>query len=206
MAADGQPRGAHLVRGGFLVKRIRRRGFSIIEILIALTISVVLLTATMMALRASFEMYRRSAERVSANVSGRLVIERAQMMIRGGVDFLPLPVGPGGGVLESDFLSIQSADGTWTTLRWDQATETIRWEDGVDSWSMMDGVTQDIAGQVMPLSPFRLTFRDGRWLTYATIDLVVSADGVTGTDLDAEEVPEMRFVGSAMPRRVAWAQ
>jgi len=56
--------------------------------LIALTISVVLLTATMMALRASFEMYRRSAERVSANVSGRLVIERAQMMIRGGVDFL----------------------------------------------------------------------------------------------------------------------
>jgi len=188
------------------VNRPRRRGFSIIEILISLTISVVLLTAIMMALRASFETYRRSAERVSANVAGRLIIERAQMMIRGGVDFLPLPTGPGGGVLESDYLSIQSANGTWTTLRWDQLTETIRWEDGVDSWSMMDGVSQSVAGQITPRSPFRLTFRDGRWLTHATIDLVVSADGVTGTDLDAEEVPEMRFVGSAMPRRVAWAE
>ncbi len=188
------------------MKRRSARAFSILEILIALAISVVLLTATMMALRASFETYRRSAERVSANVAGRLIIERAQMMIRGGVDFVPLPAGPGGGVLESDFLSIQSASGTWTTLRWDQLTETIRWEDGVDSWSMLDGVSQNIAGGITPLSPFRLTFRDGRWLTHATIDLVVSADGITGTDLDMEDVPEMRFVGSAMPRRVAWAE
>ncbi|MDP6986918.1 MAG: type II secretion system protein [Phycisphaerales bacterium] len=188
------------------MKRRTVRAFSILEILIALAISVVLLTATMMALRASFETYRRSAERVSTNVAGRLIIERAQMMIRGGVDFLPLPSSPSGGVLESDFLSIQSANGAWTTLRWDQFTETIRWEDGVDSWSMLDGVTQSVSGQIVPLSPFRLSFRDGRWLTHATIDLVVSADGVTTTDLDLEDVPEMRFVGSAMPRRVAWSE
>jgi len=189
-----------------VVKRRSVRAFSIIEILIALAISVVLLTATMMALRASFETYRRTAERVSASVAGRLIVERAQMMIRGGVDFLPLPTGPGGGVLESNYLSIQSANGIWTTIRWDPFTETIRWEDGVDSWSMLDGVTQDVSGQIIPRSPFRLTFRDGRWLTHATIDLVVSADNVSGTDLDMEDVPEMRFVGSAMPRRVAWAE
>ena len=183
----------------------RRSGFSILELLLALAISVVLLTATMMALRASFETYRRSAERVSANVSGRLVVERAQMMVRGGVDFLPLPAAPTGDVLESDFLSIQSADGTWITLRWDPATESRLWEDGVTSSSMMDGVTQDVGGGEELLAPFRLTFRDGRWLTHATIDLVVSPDGQASTDLDMETVPEMRFVGSAMPRRVAWS-
>jgi prepilin-type N-terminal cleavage/methylation domain-containing protein len=189
-----------------MVKQHRNRGFSILEMLIALSISVVLLTATMMALRASFETYRRSAQRVSANVSGRLVIERAQMMIRGGVDFLPLPVGPTDAVLESDYLSIQAADGTWTTLRWNQADASLDWEDGVDSWPMMDGVIQSVSGQVMPQQPFRLTYRDGRWLTHATIDLIVVAHAVTATDLDIEEVPEIRFVGSAMPRCVAWGE
>jgi hypothetical protein len=71
---------------------------------------------------------------------------------------------------------------------------------------MMDGVTQNVSGQVMPQKPFRLTYRDGRWLTHATIDLVVSPDGIAETDLDTEDVPEMRFVGSAMPRRVAWGE
>ncbi len=71
---------------------------------------------------------------------------------------------------------------------------------------MMDGVIQSVSGQVMPQQPFRLTYRDGRWLTHATIDLIVVAHAGTATDLDIEEVPEIRFVGSAMPRRLAWGE
>ena len=74
-----------------MVRPVATRAFSLVEVLVALAITVVLLVATMLALRASFESYRRSAERVSMNVSGRLIIERVQMMIRGGVDFGPLP-------------------------------------------------------------------------------------------------------------------
>lgn len=180
------------------------RGFSLVEVLVALAITVVLMIATMFALRASFESYRRSAERVSANVSGRLVVERVQMMIRGGVDFGPVPASPTEGVVESDELSIQAADGTWTTLRWDEATSTLRWEQGADSWPLIEGATQLVGGVGDPISPFRMQFRDGRWLTNATIDLVVDGQRVTTTELDLEDVPEMRFVGSAMPRRVAW--
>ncbi len=180
-------------------------GFSLVEVLVALAISVVLLLATMMALRASFESYRRTAEQVSSNVSGRLVVERVQMMVRGGVDFGPLPPSPTDDLIASDELSMQSADGVWTTIRWDQDTSTLRWEQGEDSWTLMSGVTQDL-GAADPISPFRLKFRDGRWLTHATIDLVVDGDGVSSTDLDLEDVPERRFVGSALPRRVAWGE
>ncbi|MDP7070794.1 MAG: prepilin-type N-terminal cleavage/methylation domain-containing protein [Phycisphaerales bacterium] len=189
-----------------MVKSLRRRGFSLVEVLIALAISVVLLLATMMALRSSFETYRRSAESVSANVSGRLIVERLQMMIRGGVEFLPLPNGPNSNSVDSDSISIQSADGSWTTVRWDAPTSTIRWEQGANSWPMLEGVTQLLGGAGLPVSPFRMRFRDGRWLTHATIDLVVDGNDVTSTDLDQEDVPEMRFVGSAMPRRVAWGE
>ncbi|MDP7030026.1 MAG: prepilin-type N-terminal cleavage/methylation domain-containing protein [Phycisphaerales bacterium] len=186
------------------MKRCRRRGFSLVEVLVALAITVVLMIATMLALRASFETYRRSAERVSTNVSGRLVIERVQMMIRGGVDFGPLPATPTDAVVESDTLSVQAADGTWTTLRWDEPTATLRWEQGPDSWPLIEGATQLAGGVGDPIAPFRLQFRDGRWLTHATVDLVVDGQDVTTTELDLEDVPEMRFVGSAMPRRVAW--
>ncbi len=184
----------------------RRRGFSLVEVLIALAITVVLMIATMLALRASFESYRRSAARVSSNVSGRLVVERVQMMIRGGIDFGPVPASPTESVVESNELSIQSADGTWTTLRWDEPTETLRWEQGSDSWPLIEGASQLVGGGGDPVSPFRMQFRDGRWLTHATIDLVIDGQGVSTTELDLVELPEMRFVGSAMPRRVAWGE
>ena len=189
-----------------MVRPRRHTGFSLVEVLIALAISVVLLLATMIALRSSFETYRRSAESVSANVSGRLIVERIQMMIRGGVDFQPLPAGPNTNSVDSDTISIQAADGTWTTIRWDAASDTIRWEQGADSWPLLEGVTQFVAGAGMPVSPFRMRFRDGRWMTHATVDLVVDGNDVTGTDIDLEDVPEMRFVGAAMPRRVAWGE
>ena len=120
-----------------MVRRPQRRAFSLVEVLVALTISVILLTATMFALRASFESYRRSAERVSTNVSGRLIIERVQMMIRGGVDFGPVPASPADVIVESNELSVQVADGTWTTIRWDEPTGTVFWEQGGDSWPLL---------------------------------------------------------------------
>jgi len=186
-----------------MVSQRRCSGFSLLEVLVALVISVVLLLATMVALRASFETYRRTAESVSGNVAGRLVVERLQMMVRGGIDFGPLPPGASDAIVTSDELQIRSADGTWTTIRWDAVNEVLLWEQGVDSWPLMEGVTQLVDGSVR--QPFHMRFRDGRWLTHVTVDLIVDGEGVTSTDLDFEQMPEMRFIGSAMPRRVAWA-
>ena len=65
---------------------LQRRAFSVPELLIALLISAMLLLATMMALSASFHAFQTTTRTVSTSVSGRIIIERLQSMVRSGVD------------------------------------------------------------------------------------------------------------------------
>lgn len=69
----------------------RRRGFSMIEVLIALTISSSLLAATLAALDASFKQYKSTTESASTHVVSRIVMHRVLSMIRTGVEFGPFP-------------------------------------------------------------------------------------------------------------------
>ena len=189
-----------------LMRNRQRRGFTTIEVLIALAISAALMVAVLGALVTSFEGYRRTADSISASVSGRLVVERAQVLIRSGIDFLPVPAGPTDAVVESDFLEVQMPDESWVKISWDSATSSLRWEEGGNSWLLLEGIDQIPEVGVDPIAPFRLTFSDGRWLTSATIDLCMNGDDVSGTDLGGGGIEDMRFVGSAIPRRVAWAE
>lgn len=69
-----------------------RSGFSIVEMLIALTISAALMTATLAALDASFQQYKSTTESASTHVVSRIVMHRMLSMIRTGVEFGPFPV------------------------------------------------------------------------------------------------------------------
>jgi len=60
----------------------RRRGFSLVEVLIALAITGTLLTASLAALDASFKSYKLTTEGASTNVVTRLVMQRLMAMIR----------------------------------------------------------------------------------------------------------------------------
>lgn len=71
--------------------RRRVRGFSMIEVLIALTISSSLLAATLSALDASFKQYKSTTESASTHVVSRIVMHRVLAMIRTGVEFGPFP-------------------------------------------------------------------------------------------------------------------
>ena len=62
-----------------------------VELLIALTLASMLLTAVMVSLDVSFRAYRASAEEVSTNVQGRIIVERLQALIRAGADFSRCP-------------------------------------------------------------------------------------------------------------------
>ncbi|MCH2135986.1 MAG: type II secretion system GspH family protein [Phycisphaerales bacterium] len=181
----------------------RTRGFSLIELLISLVLAALLMIAVMVALDMGFRAYRASAEQVSAGVQGRIIIERLQAMVRGGVDFGPLPSSPSETSIESDCLAIQMPEGDWVTLAWDATTSELTWTGTDGTHALLEGVTQalDSGGT---LQPFRLDFHDGRWLMNATMDLVVEPELVTGLDLEGDQTPPLRFTGSARPRIAAW--
>lgn len=67
------------------------RGLSLIEMMIALTISVTLMTATLAALDTMFKGYQQTTESASTNVISRIVMARLTSMIRTGSGFGPLP-------------------------------------------------------------------------------------------------------------------
>jgi len=184
--------------------QLRQRGFSIPELLIAMTISAVLLLATMMALSASFSAFQKTTRTASTAVSSRVVLERIQTLIRTGIDFGPLPADPLTATISSDSLEISTGEGSWITLEWDASTQTLYWNQGEGSWPLLEGVTQVVAEGEDPITPFTLEFRDGRWLERAVIDLVVEDDETQRLQLDLDQSEPIRLIGSAMPRVMAW--
>lgn len=69
----------------------RRRGFSLVEVLVSLVIISTLLTATMAALDASFKAYKVTTESASTHVVARMVASRVASMVRTGTEFGPFP-------------------------------------------------------------------------------------------------------------------
>jgi len=71
--------------------RRRSRGFSLIEMMIALTISSLLLVASLSALDALFKSYQATSESASTHVVSRMVMHRILAMVRNGTEFAPYP-------------------------------------------------------------------------------------------------------------------
>jgi prepilin-type N-terminal cleavage/methylation domain-containing protein len=75
-----------------LISRSRpRRGFSIVEMLIALTVSGTLLAAMLVALDVMFKRYKVIADAAGTHVVARVVMHRMLAMIRTGQEFGPYP-------------------------------------------------------------------------------------------------------------------
>jgi prepilin-type N-terminal cleavage/methylation domain-containing protein len=75
-------------------RRVARPGFSLVEMLVALTISAVLLTAALVALDAMFKRYTEISEASSTHMIARTSMHRMMALIRTGRDFSPYPVDP----------------------------------------------------------------------------------------------------------------
>ena len=79
-----------------------RKGLSLVELLIALAITAVLLTATAVAIDASFRAYADAAEQSSAQAASRMVTNRLLALIRTGTAHGPLSDQPAGTVTIKD--------------------------------------------------------------------------------------------------------
>lgn len=195
-------------------RRTHRRGFSIIELLVALTISAMLLTATLTALDASFKSYKVTTESASTHVVGRLVMQRLVTLIRTGEEFGPYPANP---VTNPtlDTTSIEFAvpidDDSfqvWTVERVSapepetgpyhlQAT-VEEFESGASVSSQSRIMLRNVQDVL-----FSLEYDVGPRLLRATIDLTLRPDDdqadTLGVPLDA---PVIRMVASVSPRRL----
>lgn len=72
-------------------RRLARRAFSLIELQIAIAISSVLLTATLVSLDTMFKGYEINADSASSNVVTRIAVNRIMSLVRAGTDFGPVP-------------------------------------------------------------------------------------------------------------------
>ena len=188
-----------------------RRGFNLIELLIALAITGTLLTATLVALNASFMAYQNTTEVASTHSISRMALYRMLTMIRMGKDFGPFPTNPLDTVVSTDFMEFAMPDGRIMTLNYDEDGEKL--EVSVndpaagteETYTLLEGVLRQNDADGNPVAPFTLQFEKGCHLYRATIDLMVKPDDNMNVMIDGDNTEQtIRLVASAMPRMAAY--
>lgn len=203
-------------RIGVRASRVRRRGLSMIELLVALVISGTLLAASVQALNATFRSYQVTTEQASQHMVSRLVMSRLAGVIRTGAEFGPYPVNPViQPVIETDRLEFVAQLDPDTQRRqiWRIQREAVVDDRGpyiltanVDTFegaTLVNSTSRPLLWNVRDLK-FTLEYEPGRRLRRATIDLTVAKDEQQkGDSLGALiDIPITRFVTSVSPRRI----
>ena len=196
--------------------RGRRAGFSMIELLIALSISAMLLSACMVALDSSFKSYEMTTESASTHVVSRMVMHRALAMVRGGEEFGPYPVGVVTPTkITSTYVEFVSAKDEATQYR--QITRLEKEPDiaaGTGFFRLMYKRWEYSAGaqtsfveypliRNLRAANFTLEFDRGPRLRRCTIDLTIKPDDDQAVAVSSDlEAPVLRLIASASPRRL----
>lgn len=190
-----------------------RRAFSFVEMLIALSITAVLLTATLVALDASFKAYQRTTEEAATHTIARLAMHRMMTLIRTGVEFGPYPLSPLDNLVTSDYMEFRTANGQVMVLEYIVADETLEMAI-VDPNTGMETTRQTLLAGVVAqtdpvtgdrVKPFALEYEKGKKLYRATIDLMIRPDASQHVEIEGDNSDQMiRLVASAMPRMVTY--
>lgn len=196
----------------------RTRGFSIVEMLIALTISAMLLTATLGALDASWRSYKMTTESASTHVVSRIVVSRILALIRTGTQFGPYPADvldasqnpvPDNHVLEFVAESDRLAGNENIVTRIERRAVSGR-TDMYELWYMrLDNSTEPAT--LIDERPmlrnvrealFILEYAAGPRLIRATLDLTIQPNDEQDMNVGVGgETPTIRLVASAVPKQ-----
>ena len=194
-----------------------RRAFSVVEMLIALTISSLLLTACLVALDSSFKSYETTTESASTHVVSRLVMHRMLAMIRQGTEFGPYPLGvlvPT--MVDSDYIEFVSFEddttGVRQVTRLSKAADTANTGMFVLNYQRQDFTNGTLTNQFnYPIirnlkdAKFTLEYDIGPRLRRATIDMTVQPEdaGVNAVHVTSGmNADVLRLVASTSPRRL----
>ncbi|MDX2146192.1 MAG: prepilin-type N-terminal cleavage/methylation domain-containing protein [Planctomycetota bacterium] len=196
----------------------KRRAFSLVEVLIALTITSALLTATLVALDASFKSYKVTTDAASNHVVSRIVMHRVLGMIRTGQEFGPFPANVLDSTLNplnSNFVEFETRDdpvtGERQIVRLERRTaantesgpfELWYVESNFENGDPVSTVERPLVGNVVAVN-FQLLYDVGPRLMRATVDLTIRPNELKetsiGTDMYANNI---RLVSSVTPRRL----
>lgn len=186
-------------------RRIVRRGFNLVELLLALAITGALLSATMVALDASFMAYQTTTEVASTHTIGRLVMSRMLTLIRTGTEFgTDTTWDPRETVTTSDLIDFRLADGNILTIRWDEMDEALYVDQDGLSYVLLEGVPPQYDDGGVRIKPFTVEYELGRVAHRVTIDLTVVPDDNMSLELEGDNTDVIRLVASAMPRAEAY--
>ncbi|MEC9373263.1 MAG: prepilin-type N-terminal cleavage/methylation domain-containing protein [Planctomycetota bacterium] len=197
-------------------RRDRRAGFSLVEMLIALTISATLLTATLAALRSSFQHYKSTTESASTHVVSRIMMHRLLTMIRTGDEFGPYPddpldplQNPVTGAQFIEFVSQRDLDGGVNRVTRIEFRDGDEGESGEIWYVLIEPGDPAVILEERPLlsgvrqAAFTLDFNRQTWrLDRATIDMTVEPNDSRDLTIGGDATPEtIRLVASAVPRQ-----
>lgn len=195
-----------------------KRGFSLVEMLIALAIASMLMTATLGALDASWRSYKVTTESASTHVVSRIVVARILSLIRTGTEFGPYPADfldpaqnpvPDAGYIE--FLAeadrLQGNEIITRVERRESETQPGMFE----LWYVRLDVTgaEPVVLEQRPMlrgvqeAIFILEYEPGPRLKRATIDLAIQPDDDRDIAMGVgSAAPMIRLVASAVPKQL----
>lgn len=205
-------------RSAFRLQRPRAAGLSLVEMLIALAITAVLLTATMVAIDASFQAYAAAAESASTQSATRMVINRLLTLIRTSTAHGPLLDDPSdtppvvlladGSTIQSHYIQLLNPQGDLIRIEYRNAAHA---SNPNELWLIIDPVgggpqqQQPIMGGVTACTFYthRRIDKDGVLvLERGSIDMTVVADDDASLALEGAELPPIRVIASTMPRKL----
>lgn len=186
-------------------------GLSLVEMLISLAITALLLTATMVAIDASFRAYAAAAESASTQTSTRLVVHRLLSLMRTSTAHGPLlpdyaadpPVDLDGYTLTSNYVELLDPDGNLIRLEYEAAENMLYVT--VTPFGAATTTREPLLGGVT-VCEFKLIRRlddDGVWvLERGTIDFTVVPDADASLSIESDSGEPMRVIASTMPRKL----
>ncbi len=199
-------------------QRFRASGISLVEMLIALAITAMLLTATMVAIDASFQAYAAAAESASTQSATRMVINRLLTLVRTSTAHGPLLDDPSdtppvllladGSTIQSHYIQLLNPQGDLVRIEYRNSTHATNPN---ELWLVIDPAgggaqqQQPIMGGVTDCKFYahRRFDSDGVLvLERGSIDMTVIADNDASLALEGAELPPIRVIASTMPRKL----
>jgi prepilin-type N-terminal cleavage/methylation domain-containing protein len=191
-------------------RRGRRRGVGLIELLIALAISAALLTATAVAIDASFRAYAVNQEQSDLTQRTRLAMYRMTSIIRQTKEHAPhngAPAGQfaGGKTVDDTGIDMFDLSGKQIGYRYDSANKQLLVVVSGTPHVLCEGV-EAFNVRMEPMRSPNSIKSGGAWdlLKRATLLITVKTTDKTSTEGEGVGKQTMTLSASVMPRRNAW--